>query len=44
MYSPVFQHIPDDWRERWRLIRTFVGRIYDVNLPDISRTPRLSKA
>jgi hypothetical protein len=43
MYSPVFQHIPDDWRGRWRLIRTMMGRVYNVNLPEVGRKPRLSK-
>jgi hypothetical protein len=41
MYTPVFQHIPDDWRERWRLIRTMVARVNDADMPDIGRVPRL---
>ena len=44
MYTPVFQHIPDDWRERWRLIRTLVARVYNATMPDIGRVPRLPKA
>jgi hypothetical protein len=43
MYSPIFQHIPDSWRERWRLIRTMVARIYKTDIPDIGRVPRLPK-
>ena len=43
MYTPVFQHIPEDWRGRWRLIRTLVARVYNANMPDIGRAPRLPK-
>lgn len=43
MYTPVFQHIPDDWRGRWRLIRTLVGRVYNTTMPEIGRVPRRAK-
>ncbi|MBY0459043.1 MAG: TIGR02996 domain-containing protein [Gemmataceae bacterium] len=33
---PVFAHgIPDGWRERWRLIREFTERWYDIPMPDV---------
>ena len=41
MYTPVFQHIPDDWLGRWQLIRRFGSRVYSVKLPEVGRIPDL---
>jgi uncharacterized protein (TIGR02996 family) len=33
---PLFQNgVPDDWKERWRLIREFVDRWHRRDLPDV---------
>lgn len=37
VYLPVFSEVPDDWRSRWRLIREFVERWYQVEMPDVGR-------
>jgi hypothetical protein len=33
-YEPVFQHVPDDWRERWRLLRRFTERWFRLSMPE----------
>ncbi len=32
---PVFADIPDGWKERWRLLREFVDRWYQIPMPDV---------
>ena len=41
MYTPVFRDaVPSgDYRDWWRLIRRLAGELYEVELPEIGRTP-----
>ncbi|MBY0461050.1 MAG: TIGR02996 domain-containing protein [Gemmataceae bacterium] len=34
-YRPVFADVPDGWKERWRLLREFAERWYQVPMPDV---------
>jgi uncharacterized protein (TIGR02996 family) len=34
-YQPVFADIPDGWKERWRLLREFVERWYQIPMDDV---------
>jgi uncharacterized protein (TIGR02996 family) len=44
--QPLFSHgVPDGWKERWRLIREYVERWYQIPLPDVGgRTDEIIKA
>jgi hypothetical protein len=45
MYLPVFSDAsPADFRDWWRLIRNFAGRVYEVRLPDVGRVPARAQA
>jgi uncharacterized protein (TIGR02996 family) len=38
-YEPLFRSIPAGWRERWRLIREFWERWFDVAIADVCGHP-----
>jgi len=38
-YKPVFENCPEDALSRWRLIREFTERFFNLELPDVGRDP-----
>jgi hypothetical protein len=34
-YLPVFQEVPDGWKERWRLLRELTERWHGIAMPDV---------
>ncbi|MFO0824110.1 MAG: TIGR02996 domain-containing protein [Gemmataceae bacterium] len=34
-YQPVFADVPSGWKERWRLLREFVERWYQIPMDDV---------
>lgn len=38
-YEPVFANCPEDALSRWRLIREFTERFFNLELPDVGREP-----
>jgi len=41
-YEPCFEHVPDDPAERWTLLREFVCRWHNINLPHLRDCERAS--